>query len=237
MPLDARAARRRIALVRRNSPTSLATLLSMLLIALAAPACGGRAEEPEPEPTSGEEEVVVADPEPEPEPEPVRPPVPAFTATPSIDDVGTDPVHGWLNDVDVLAENVELRNEGGRWLLFMSAAQPFFELTIPLHEAPRASHPQSTTEGERPGLERPGAIQVPHPSLGAVSWNGAEIGWALDLSSFPRGACRRRERADRELGTASGRVVVSIHDPGAGTPESFVSGSFIDVPVRCLATQ
>jgi hypothetical protein len=150
-----------------------------------------------------------------------------------------------MNHVEIEMGRVEISRVGDSWAIRLAQLQPegtttdrthgYNEVTIPLPQAPTQGGHMASTEAVHPTF-----AQYGDPEHQAVNWQNARAGFAVEFTSFRvRGRYNPRS-AERRVGTASGRVIVLLHDSGLSSwpaPDAWLSGTFTDAPVIFMPQQ
>ena len=219
---------------------------SFIVLATSLAACGGASHHDETNvTTAGSETTAAASSSPPPPASPAPEPgaIP-YSATPSIDAAEPGPVHGRLNHVEVEMTSVQISRAGDGWAVRLSQEPPtgqpdrthgYNEVTIPLLQAPTQGGHFASTEAVQPIL-----AQYGDPERQAVNWQAARAGYAIEFTSFRVRGRYTARGAERRVGTASGRIVVLLHDSGLSSwpaPDAWLAGTFTDAPVIFMPAQ
>lgn len=195
---------------------------SLLVLLLAA--CGGTAppaREPEPETTGAEE------PPPPPAPSSEGPITPiAWTEHPDLALAPPGLVRGQLDGTEVVMADVGISITGRVWSLHLAEHEDLgaAEIVIPLTITPVAGATETTLSATTATF-----AQTADQHL----WQGPQIGLAIELTSGSFTACPADDPS-ADVGSASGRVVITLHDPWRSHADSYLAGTFTDAPVYCL---
>jgi hypothetical protein len=168
-----------------------------------------------------------------------------YTPTPSLDSAEQGAVHGRMNHVEVEMPRIEISRVGDSWSIKLAQLAPegtttdrthgYNEVTIPLPQAPTQGGNMASTEAVRPTF-----AQYGDPEHQAVNWQNARAGFAVEFTSFRVRGRYNPRAAERRVGTASGRIIVLLHDSGLSSwpaPDAWLSGTFTDAPVIFMPQQ
>jgi hypothetical protein len=199
------------------------------LVVLFLVACGSAAPPPpEPEPeTTGQEEA----PPPEPPPPSSEGPIPpiAWTEHPDIALAPPGPVRGMLDGVEVVMADVGFSLTGRVWSFHLAEHENLgaAEVVIPLTITPVSGATESTLSATTASFAQTADTHL---------WQGPQLGIALEITSGSFTPCPTGEGADTDadVGTASGRVVITLHDPWRSHADSYLAGTFENAALYCI---
>ena len=198
---------------------------SIPLLALALAACGSSAPPPAETPTetTGHEEA----PPPPPPPSSEGPISPiAWTEHPDISLAPPGPVRGMLDGAEVVMADVGFSLTGRVWSVHLAEHENIgaAEVIIPLTITPVAGATEVTLTATTASLAQTQDTRM---------WQGPQLGIALELTSGGFTPCLADD-PEGDVGTASGRVVITLHDPWRSHQDSYLAGTFTDVPLYCI---
>jgi hypothetical protein len=203
--------------MHRTTPLSFVLLLA---------ACGGAAPPPaEPEPeTSGTEE-----PPPPPSPPPPSSEGPiapiAWTEHPDLALAPPGPVRGQLDGAEVVMADVGFSLTGRVWSLHLAEHENLgaAEVVVPLTITPVTGATETTLSATTASFAQTADRRM---------WQGPQLGLAIEITHGSFTACPTDD-PEADVGSASGRVVITLHDPWRSQQDSYLAGTFENAPVYC----
>ena len=159
------------------------------------------------------------------------PPTFKWSEAPTIDQAPGSGVHGVVNGASLVFDNIAITAEDAHYNLEVRANKDHMSAgpRIALAQAPAAG----TTQSHKMADSAHGTfLQAPDPSRGptaTTSWNTATA-WTVQIAKWdvkPWSAATKNQVA----GTASGKFVI-VFKGGSGFKDSWVAGTFTDVPVK-----
>ncbi|MBI5833344.1 MAG: hypothetical protein HZB16_13685 [Armatimonadetes bacterium] len=162
-----------------------------------------------------------------------------WTDQPTLDNVPTDRLVGYVGGRTFTAKAVVIERVGDAWVLQVASA-PLASLTAPLTDGEWLSLPLPAAPTVGQTLSQPlrhgggfWRILDPEDPTTTSNWSAANA-WALRLSEWRAEPYKRQGPPAQVVGRAAGRVAV-CYQGNARLPNAWLAGTFSEAALRYLA--
>lgn len=176
----------------------------------------------------------------------------ASTEAPSLDLALASAIKGEANGVLVEFPRVRVQGDDQGWYLMLEQEVPSstpasdesgprygwnqFHIAFTAAPVSKATMSRSLATGD-------GFFQVTDPmkadngtGSSAINWQRSKNTWTLEFTKWEVAPDASKGGVEQKSGRASGRVVLMVKDAGAGVKDSWVAGTFTDVPVSYVGS-